>query len=75
MLCLRTNSIPDNCIGNPEFKQKTGLIKISASIIVQRETQKAIILGEGGKMIKKIGSEARKEIEKFVGQKVFLELF
>ena len=58
-----------------EFKQKTGLIKISASIIVQRETQKAIILGEGGKMIKKIGSEARKEIEKFVGQKVFLELF
>ena len=58
-----------------EFKQKTGLLKISASIIVQRETQKAIILGEGGKMIKKIGSEARKEIEKFVGQKVFLELF
>ena len=58
-----------------EFKQKTGLIKISASIIVQRETQKAIILGDGGKMIKKIGTEARKEIEKFVGQKVFLELF
>ena len=58
-----------------EFKQKSSLLKISASIIVQRETQKAIILGEGGKMIKKIGSEARKEIEKFVGQKVFLELF
>jgi GTP-binding protein Era len=50
-------------------------LKISASIIVQRETQKAIIIGEGGSMIKKIGSEARKEIEKFVGQKVFLELF
>jgi GTP-binding protein Era len=58
-----------------EFKQKSSLLKISASIIVQRETQKAIILGEGGKMIKRIGSEARKEIEKFVGQKVFLELF
>ncbi|MDQ3681681.1 MAG: GTPase Era [Bacteroidota bacterium] len=58
-----------------EFKQKTGLIKIGANIIVQRETQKAIIIGEGGKMIKKIGSEARKDIEKFVGQKVFLELF
>ena len=58
-----------------EFKQKSSLIKISASIIVQRETQKAIILGEGGKMIKKIGTEARKEIEKFLGQKVFLELF
>jgi GTP-binding protein Era len=58
-----------------EFKQKTSLIKISASIIVQRETQKAIILGEGGKMIKRIGIEARKEIEKFLNQKVFLELF
>src|SRR5690242_8997550 len=58
-----------------EFKQKSTLIKISASIIVQRETQKAIIIGEGGKMIKKIGSEARKDIEKFLRQKIFLELF
>ncbi|MDB5197533.1 MAG: GTPase Era [Flaviaesturariibacter sp.] len=58
-----------------EFKQKSSLIKIGANIIVQRETQKAIIIGEGGKMIKKIGSEARKDIEKFVGQKIFLELF
>ena len=58
-----------------EFKQKTSLIKISATIIVQRETQKAIILGEGGKMIKRIGTEARKEIEKFLNQKIFLELF
>jgi GTP-binding protein Era len=58
-----------------EFKQKSSLIKIAASIIVQRETQKAIIIGEGGKMIKRIGSEARIEIEKFLGQKVFLELF
>jgi GTP-binding protein Era len=58
-----------------EFKQKSSLLKIGANIIVQRETQKAIIIGEGGSMIKKIGSEARKDIEKFVGQKVFLELF
>lgn len=58
-----------------EFKQKSSLLKIGANIIVQRETQKAIIIGEGGKMIKKIGSEARKDIETFVGQKVFLELF
>lgn len=58
-----------------EFKQKSSLIKIGANIIVQRETQKGIILGEGGKMIKKIGSEARKDIEEFLGQKVFLELF
>jgi GTPase len=58
-----------------EFKHKSTLIKIGANIIVQRETQKSIIIGEGGKMIKKIGSEARKDIEKFLGQKVFLELF
>jgi GTP-binding protein Era len=58
-----------------EFKQKSTLIKIRAEIIVQRESQKAIIIGEGGKMIKQIGSIARKEIEEFLSQKVFLELF
>ena len=58
-----------------EFKQKSTLVKITANIIVQRETQKAIIIGEGGKMIKKIGTEARKDIEHFLQQKVFLELF
>jgi GTP-binding protein Era len=58
-----------------EFKQKSTLVKIRADIIVQRETQKGIIIGEGGKMIKKIGTEARIDIEKFLEQKVFLELF
>ncbi|MBS1655979.1 MAG: KH domain-containing protein, partial [Bacteroidetes bacterium] len=58
-----------------EFKEKTTLIKIVADIIVHRETQKAIIIGEKGTMIKKLGTESRKEIEKFLQQKVFLELF
>jgi GTPase len=58
-----------------EFKEKLTLTKIRADIIVQRETQKGIILGEGGKMIKKVGSEARKDIEAFLDRKVFLELF
>jgi len=58
-----------------EFLEKPNIIKIRADIIVQRETQKAIILGEGGKMIKKLGIEARKDIESFLGQKIFLELF
>jgi GTP-binding protein Era len=58
-----------------EFTEKSTLIKIGADIIVQRETQKGIILGEGGKMIKKIGTDARKDIEEFLGSKVFLELF
>jgi GTP-binding protein Era len=58
-----------------EYKQKSTLLKIVADIIVQRETQKGIILGEGGKMIRQLGTDARKDIEQFVGQKVFLELF
>lgn len=58
-----------------EFKQKSTLIKIVADIIVQRETQKGILLGEGGKMIRQLGTESRKDIEQFVGSKVFLELF
>ena len=58
-----------------EFKEKTTLIKVGADIIVQRETQKGIILGEGGKMIKQLGTLARKDIEEFLGSKVFLELF
>ena len=58
-----------------EFKEKTSLIKISANIIVQRETQKGILLGEKGSMIKKLGTAARIGIEKFLERKVFLELF
>lgn len=58
-----------------EFKEKTTLIKIQADIIVQRESQKAILLGEKGNTIKKIGTLSREEIEKFLQQKVFLQLF
>jgi len=58
-----------------EYQEKTTLVKIVADIIVHRETQKAILIGEKGSMIKKIGTESRTEIEKFIGQKVFLELF
>ncbi len=58
-----------------EFKEKMTLIKIVADIIVHRDTQKGIILGEGGKMIKQLGTLARKDIEEFLNSKVFLELF
>ncbi|HEX3767677.1 MAG TPA: GTPase Era, partial [Puia sp.] len=53
-----------------EFKEKETLTKIQADIIVQRETQKGILLGEGGRMIRQLGTEARKEIEAFIGRKV-----
>ncbi len=58
-----------------EFTEKTTLVKIRADIVVQRETQKGIILGEGGKMIRRLGTDARQDIEAFLGRKVFLELF
>lgn len=58
-----------------EFKEKEMLIKIQADIIVQRESQKAILLGEGGNMIKALGTSARKEIEDFLQHKIFLQLF
>jgi len=57
-----------------EYKEKLTLTKISASIVVQRESQKAIILGNKGEMIKKLGSLSRQAIEAFIDQKVFLEL-
>jgi len=57
------------------FEQKASLVKIVADIIVQRETQKAILIGEKGSMIKKLGTIARQDIEDFLQQKVFLELF
>ena len=58
-----------------EFKEKETLVKIQADIIVQRETQKVIVIGKDGSMIKQVGMLARKDIEKFISRKVFLELF
>jgi GTPase len=57
-----------------QYQEKTTLVKIVASIIVSRESQKAIILGHQGAMIKKLGSAARQDIEAFIDNKVFLEL-
>ena len=54
--------------------KKDGHASVSASIYVEREGQKGIIVGKGGSMIKKIGSAARPDIERLLGGKVFLEL-
>jgi len=58
-----------------EYKEKETLVKIQADIVVNRETQKAIIIGQNGQMIRQVGMLARQDIEEFIGQKVFLELF
>ena len=59
-----------------ETKTKAGepLDRIMATIYVSRETQKVILIGKGGESIKKLGTDARKELEKFLEAKVFLEL-
>jgi len=57
-----------------QYKEEENLTRIIAFIYVARETQKMIILGKGGQAIKQLGTEARKDIEDFIGQKVFLEL-
>ncbi len=58
-----------------EYKEQAALVKIQADIVVQRESQKAILLGGKGSMIKKLGIAAREDIEKFLAQKVYLQLF
>ncbi|MES2703040.1 MAG: GTPase Era [Bacteroidota bacterium] len=57
------------------FEEKTTLTVIKADIIVSRETQKMILLGKGGSMIKQLGINSRKVIEEFLQRKVHLELF
>lgn len=58
-----------------KFDEKDASIHIMAVIYVERDSQKAIIIGKGGDKIKKVGIEARKDIEKFFDKKVYLELF
>ena len=57
------------------FKEGPPLVRIEASILVERESQKGILIGRGGAMLKSIGSGARREIEAFLGTKVYLGLF
>jgi GTP-binding protein Era len=57
------------------FKEEEKIFKIRAEIYVIRESQKGIIIGHEGKALKKVGTEARKEIETFLQKQVFLELF
>lgn len=58
-----------------KFEEKDNAIHIMAVIYVERDSQKGIIIGHGGTKIKRVGTEARKDIEKFFGKRVYLELF
>lgn len=58
-----------------DFYEEETIIKIRATIFCERESQKGILIGDKGKMLKKVGIESRQELEKFFGKKVFLETF
>jgi GTPase len=57
------------------FKEEPALTRVSAVIYTARDSQKGIIIGHKGSMLKRVGTGARKEIEEFLGKKVFLELY
>ncbi len=57
------------------FKNEPKIIRISSEIIVERDSQKNIVIGKAGEMLKKVGTYARKDMEEFLQKKVFLEMF
>lgn len=68
--------VPYSCqVEVDTYEEDDEIIRIRAVIVVERDSQKGIIIGKGGAMLKKIGREARKDIEKFVQKHIFLETF
>ncbi len=57
------------------FKEEEKIIRIQADILVERDSQKGIIIGNKGLALKKVGVEARKELESFFGKQIYIELF
>jgi GTPase len=57
-----------------DLERDGGLMRVSAVVYVERESQKGMVIGRGGEMLKRVGSEARRELEPLLGTKVFLEL-
>jgi len=68
--------VPYSCqVEVEEYKEEENITRMRILIIVERDSQKGIIIGKGGEMLKRIGRESRIEIEKFIDQKVFMETF
>ena len=68
--------IPYSCeVVVDAYEVEESIVKIRAEIRVARDSQKQIVIGSGGSMIKRVGTDARKDIERFIGQKVFLDLY
>jgi GTP-binding protein Era len=68
--------IPYSCeVVVEEYKEEPHITRIRAEIRVARESQKQIVIGAGGRMIKRVGTDSRKELEAFLDKKVFLDLY
>lgn len=75
ILLYYQKEIPYSCeVAVESYEERDGIDNISCLIYVERESQKAILIGHQGKAIKKLGIEARKEIEEFTGKRCFLSL-
>lgn len=75
ILLYYQKEIPYSCeVAVESYEEKDGIDNISALIFVERESQKAILIGHQGKSLKKVGIEARKDIEEFTHKKCFLQL-
>lgn len=76
LLLYYQKEIPYSCeVAVESYEEKEGVDNIRAVIFVERESQKAILIGHKGMSIKKVGIEARKDIEEFTGKKCFLNLY
>jgi GTP-binding protein Era len=68
--------IPYSCeVAIESYKEEESIVRIGAIIFTERESQKRIIIGHGGSALKRVGTQARKDIEAFVGKQVFLQTF
>ena len=75
ILLYYQKEIPYSCeVAVESYEEQAGIDKISAVIFVERDTQKGILIGRNGMALKKVGVEARKDIEEFTGKKCFLSL-
>jgi len=74
ILLIYKQEIPYSCeVVCTSFVDGEDLIRISVDIYVERESQKPILIGKGGEMLKRVGTQARTDLEKFFGKKIFLE--
>jgi GTPase len=76
ILLIYQKEVPYSCeVVIEEYKDEEKIVKIRANIMVSRTSQKSIVIGHQGKKIKKLGTEARIDIESFISKKVYLDLF